>query len=103
MIVKKKDQINKLIKELHGLRTDLDTTIEQYSIRVNSLIVEMLRVLEGDEIIGDKPTIPRKERIEEMLIKLKRLKVKPNIGRAKDLRRIQILAEKLSEIFHGNV
>jgi hypothetical protein len=61
--------------------------------------VECLRILEGEEIIGDKQPLPSTEELRRALELCKRLKIKPKQGRAKDLRRIQSLTDRLAEIF----
>ncbi|MBN2431863.1 MAG: hypothetical protein JXQ27_10320 [Acidobacteria bacterium] len=95
----KKDLLPKLVQELHAVRADLDIILDQYAIRVKSVIAECLRQLEGEEIIGDKTPAPSPEQLRKALDLCKRTKIKPKQGRSKDLRRLQNLTDRLAEIF----
>jgi len=99
MVKTKKDLSPKLVQELHALRADLDIVLDQYEIRVKSVIAECLRLLEGEEVIGEKAPLPSAEQLRKALDLCRRLKIKPKQGRAKDLRRVQNLTDRLAEIF----
>ncbi len=88
-----------LIQELHALRSAIDVIIDHYVMNVKARVEEMLRTLEGKDIIGEDQPNPDTKTIEKMLVKIRDLKVKPKKGRLKDLKRIEALLEELSRLF----
>ncbi len=68
-------------------------------MNVKARVEEMLRTLEGKDIIGEDQPNPDTKTIEKMLVKIRDLKVKPKKGRLKDLKRIEALLEELSRLF----
>ena len=51
--------------------------------------------LEGKDLHGESPALPRSRTLSAMLVDIKAMKVKPKKGRIKDLRRIEALLESL--------
>jgi len=51
--------------------------------------------LEGKDLHGESPALPRSRTLSAMLADIKAMKVKPKKGRIKDLRRIEALLESL--------
>jgi hypothetical protein len=88
-----------LIQELYALRSTIDVIIDHYGMNVKARVEEMLRTLEGKEVIGEDQPNPDKKAIEKMLLKVRDLKVKPKKGRLKDLKRIGVLLDELSKLF----
>jgi hypothetical protein len=89
----------KLVQELHALRSTIDVIIDHYGMNVKARVEEMLRTLEGKDVIGEDQPHPDKKAIEKMLLKVRDMKVKPKKGRLKDLKRIGALLDELSKLF----
>ena len=51
--------------------------------------------LEGEDLHGESPALPRTRTLSAMLADIEAMKVKPKKGRIKDLRRIEALLESL--------
>ena len=84
-----------LVIELHTLRLQAQDAVEQYTLRVNAQLAEVLRLAEGEGAAGEKPRRLPAKLAAAMLAQLRDLKLKPKKGRAKDLVRIQELVEEL--------
>jgi hypothetical protein len=85
-----------LVIELHTLRLQAQDAVEQYTLRVNAQLAEVLRLAEGEGTAGEKPRRLPAKLAAAMLARLRDVKLKPKKGRAKDLVRIQELVEELA-------
>ena len=84
-----------LVIELHTLRLQAQDAVEQYTLRVNAQLAEVLRLAEGEGTAGEKPRRLPAKLAAAMLAQLRDVRLKPKKGRAKDLVRIQELVEEL--------
>jgi hypothetical protein len=84
-----------LVIELHTLRLQAQDAVEQYTLRVNAQLAEVLRIAEGEGAAGEKPRRLPAKLAAAMLARLRDVKLKPKKGRGKDLVRIQELVEEL--------
>lgn len=80
---------------LLALRGILKEIQEQYSVRTNGLLVQMMQLVDPPADAKEQPALPSRKTMEQMLGEIKALKVKPKKGRGKDLQRIQDLLEAL--------
>lgn len=80
---------------LLSLRGTLKEVQEHYSVRTNGLLVQMLQIVDPSEGGKDRPALPSRKTIDQMLEMIAALKVKPKKGRGKDLLRLQDLMEAL--------
>jgi len=80
---------------LLSLRGTLKEIQEQYSVRTNGLLVQMMQIADPPDDARERPALPSRKAMEQMLEMVKALKVKPKKGRGKDLQRIQDLLEAL--------
>jgi hypothetical protein len=94
---KSRDPARLLARELTALRSQVDEVVNHYSLNVKARIDELVHVLQGKG--GSEETAARvtPETLEKLAAKAQRMKVKPQKGRAKDLRRIQDLVDAMTE------
>jgi hypothetical protein len=94
------DLAAELSRELHSLRSNFESIIEKYSLNVKSQIEEMVQKLDmKKQPANEKIPLPKRKNIEKMISKIQKLKIKPEKGRQKDVRRIQGILDELSSIF----
>jgi hypothetical protein len=86
----------KLNQALHSLRDDVETAVQHYGLRTQAALAAMIARL--DETQASAPKLPARA-IKSALARLARLTLKPKKGRAKDLKRIESLIEKLGASF----
>ena len=80
---------------LLSLRGTLREIQEQYSVRTNGLLVQMLQIVDPPADSRERPAHPSRAAAERILETIRTLKVKPKKGRGKDLLRVQELLEAL--------
>lgn len=90
---------DELIGRLRVLRADIDVIVDHHRMNCVSRVEEMLRLLEHRDVIGEGGAEPSAESIQNMLVLLDGLKVKPKKGRLKDLKRIDVLLDRLLSQF----
>lgn len=94
------DLAAELNQELHSLRSNFESIIEKYSLNVKSQIEEMVQKLDTEKQPSDeKLPLPKKKSLVKMVSRIQKLKIKPEKGRSKDVRRIQGMLDELSSIF----
>jgi len=98
-IQQKQEAKDLLLEKLKWLRSSLKEVLEKFELKRSSQIAEMIRTLEGKDIIAETPRPPRTKDIKRMIAKIESLKIKPQKGRAKDLRRIQRYIKEFTQIF----
>jgi hypothetical protein len=84
-----------LSRELAILRTRVDEIAQQYSLGVKARIDEVLHTL-ALPVPEAGHVLPEPRVVEKIVRKMKRLKEKPQKGRAKDLKRIQDLVDSVN-------
>lgn len=92
---RKAKHADRLKAALLSLRGTLKEIQEQYSVRTNGLLVQMMQIADPPADSRERPALPSRKAMEQMLETIKTLKVKPKKGRGKDLQRIQDLLEAL--------
>jgi hypothetical protein len=84
-----------LSRELVILRARVDEVAQQYSLGLKARIDEILHML-ATPLPEAGHVLPEPRLVEKVVQKMKRLKEKPEKGRAKDLKRIQDLVDFLN-------
>jgi len=88
----------KLNRALHAVRADLETCLEQYNLRIQARMAEIVRVLERREPSDSATPLPAPAALGAMLKRIEDLKLKPAKGRGKDLKRIDDLVAMLLDL-----
>jgi hypothetical protein len=81
----------RLNQALHGLRDDAETAIQHYALRTQAALAEMITRLNA----AQEPQLPARA-TKALLACFQNLTIKPKKGRAKDLKRIETLIEKIT-------
>jgi len=88
-------QLVREIKYLRSLTKDITT---HYSLSVHGSLASIVRILETPPTQKKGVHRPNEKTMGAMLAALRSLTVKKKKGRAKDLRRIEVLAKKLKNL-----
>jgi hypothetical protein len=95
-----RDLQRRLTDELASLRTQFQEAVANYSVRVQGMLAEA-----GDALVADDPSRLGKADLEvrmntlrELLRDVGHVQLKPARGRRKDLRAVQAIAERSSEV-----
>jgi len=92
----KRARLNDALRlELHALRAALTQTLESFEVRTGGRIADMLRILEGDESLDQSPRRLTVAQAQAALDEIAGVRVTPEKGRLRELRRIQRLVRKL--------
>ena len=93
------DLAAELNQELLSLRSNFESIVEKYSLNVKAQLEEITQKLNTKKMDpNEKLPLPKKKNIEKMISKIQKIKIKPEKGRGKDLRRIQLIIDELSAI-----
>jgi len=95
---KKLDVMQEANQELHSLRSNFESIIEKYSLNVKAQIDELLEKLSEKNVEGEQRSLPKKKNLEKALSKMKNLKLKPEKGRIKDIRKIQAVIDDFTSV-----
>lgn len=82
--------------ELNKLRAVLKEVGAGVVDRLDGEIASLALFLDGENLPGEKPVLPRSGTLRSLLACFQELKVKPKKGRVKDLARIEALLSSLS-------
>lgn len=91
----KDDLTSDMKRELKALLSGFDQIVERYTINTKAHIGEVIRAIDGK---NTEARVPRKKDIQRMVAQLQKLKIKPEKGRFKDLKKIK---ETMDDIFTG--
>jgi ABC-type sugar transport system ATPase subunit len=94
---KKRQAALELAAELKVLRSALKEIVEHFNLRVDSHLVEMIRILEKDQILDEPLVLPSAKVAAQLAKKIRGLKLKPNKGKLKDIFQISKLVNKLAD------
>jgi hypothetical protein len=83
-------------RELAKLRPVLRNIGTALLDRLDGELVGLAHSLSGEGVSGDRPVLPHTPALSAMLADIQALKLKPKMGRLKDLGRIEALLESLS-------
>ncbi|GEM_PF-2143730 len=95
---KRRTMAERLSRELEGVRSLLREALEQYDMRLNSRLASLQSVMRGEANVDEGRLLPSAKRMTSMLEDIRKLKVKPKKGRAKDLLRLEELVDSLQEV-----
>ena len=102
---RKKRQINipisrqdELIREIKYLRSVAKDVVDRYSLKINAHLADLVRILESPNRKRYTSRKPKDKVMREMLSCARSLNVKPKKGRAKDLARIEKIANDLADL-----
>lgn len=90
--------VEELVSELTGLKSDLKMILDSYTLSANAQVNRILEVLEQKDFAGEVHPIPSRERLRKMTDRVRKIKMKPEKGRLKDLVRIQKVLDELTEV-----
>ncbi len=85
----------RLNQALHSLRDDAETATQHYALRTQAALAEMIARLDATQASAQLPA----RAVKALLACIQNLAIKPKKGRAKDLKRIDALIEKLTAVF----
>ncbi len=89
--------VGDLIRELALLRTRVDESTEQFSLGVKARIDEIVHALSRAGAPDAGHLLPEPRLVKKMVQRLRAHGLRPDRGRAKDLKRIHDLVSLLSE------
>ena len=89
------DRREEILAELHALRATLDEVVAQFRVRAGGQLAEVERGVKGSGPSGTKVARPTVRVTEEMLRRVRSLRVKPRKGRVKDIVRLAELIDEL--------
>ena len=95
------DARTELLSELNGLPAVLKEITARFTINARARLAEITSALEGKGFAGEQPKPASKKKVKEMLAAVRKLKLKPDKGRGKDIARVERLLEQLVEIYPG--
>lgn len=89
-----------LTTELLGLRRELRETVRAYTARLETALADSTKRIAA---YGDGEKLPRDRvsEIRDLTIMLRKRKLKPDKGRRKDLRKIDMLIDEVYAATHG--
>lgn len=93
----KNDGRKELAQHLRTLRSDFEEIISKYTLNVQAQIEEMILIVEQENGDENRKTLKSKD-IEKMVTGIRKMKIKPNKGRMKDIKRIQALLDDIEFI-----
>lgn len=89
-----------LHQQLQVLRETISETLEGVSLRLQSEVAEMQRLLAGEVHPGERrPVLPSARAAGILMARIRALKVRPRKGRAKDVVRLEKLVAGLVDHF----
>ncbi len=94
--------LNLLHDELRGLRRDLRSTVRAYTARLEIALAESTAAIASMAAAKSLPLAPLHE-LRDLMALLRKRKLKPEKGRRKDLRKLDVLIDELHTITHPNV
>ena len=95
---KKLDVMQEANQELNSLRSNFESIIEKYSLNVKAQIDELLEKLSEKNVEGEQQSLPKKKNLEKALSKVQNLKLKPEKGRIKDIKKIQAVIDEFTSV-----
>jgi len=96
---KKLGVVQELNQEISALRSSFDSIVDKYSLNVKAKLDELLEKLSAKSTENEEQPLPKKRDLDKVLAKVKRLKLKPEKGRMKDIEKIQAVLKDLTSIF----
>lgn len=91
----------KLVIEIRRLRTLFQEIADTYVVRVSAMIQRLADSLENNDILdGESGVNLPLAHYERIVSSIRRLNVKPEKGRRRDLKRIEELAAEIDEIIN---
>jgi hypothetical protein len=94
---KKQETAKALAAELNVLRSALKEMAEHFRLRVDSRLVEMIRILSREQVLDEPQVLPQAKCSRQWAEKVRALKLKPQKGKLKEMHRISKLVDKLAK------
>ena len=92
----KRARLNDALRlELQALRAALTQALESFEVRTGGRIADMLRTLEGDDSLDQPPRLLPVAQAQAALDEIADVRITPEKGRLRELRRIQRLVREL--------
>lgn len=95
---RKQEIAREIVLELQAMRGGLEELVQAYTARVDGQIATAARQLEQGVMGESERELPSTKSLNKLLRELRDTKLKPRKGRAKDLKRMENVADALSEL-----
>jgi hypothetical protein len=95
---KKLGVVQELKQELHSLRSNFESIVEKYILNAKAQIDEILEKLDEKKLAEENQPLPKKKNLEKVLSMVQKLKLKPEKGRMKDIRKIQAVLDEFTSV-----
>ena len=95
---RRQELAREVVLEIHALRVALDDALQTFGARVHGNLAGAARRLEASALGESEAPLPSAKALGGLLQDLRAVKLKPRKGRAKDLNRIDRVAEELAEL-----
>ncbi|NTV52652.1 MAG: hypothetical protein HGA76_06535 [Candidatus Firestonebacteria bacterium] len=86
-----------LAAEMKVMRSAFKEIVEHFCLRVDSELVEIIRVLEKEQVLNEPMVLPPAKISLQLAKKIRALGLKPNKGKLKDILHVNDLAEKIAK------
>lgn len=93
---KKQAAAKALAAEMKVMRSAFKEIVEHFCLRVDSELVEIIRVLEKEQVLNEPLVLPPAKISKLLAKKIRALKLKPNKGKLKDILHVNDLADKIA-------
>ncbi|HTY12778.1 MAG TPA: hypothetical protein VMD02_01170 [Candidatus Omnitrophota bacterium] len=87
--------VQKTVKELSLLGSELKQLINIFSIRLDADLAEIRTIIEGRGITGQKIVLPSSKKLSKILKTMKKIRIKPQKARGKDFIKLQKAVRKM--------
>jgi hypothetical protein len=94
----KPDRVKELVEELRSVRSCFETILEKYSLNMKARFDELVQRLDQEKAPEERLKLPKKKDIVKMVEMCRKLKLKPEKGRAKDIKKVQTLLKSFDSI-----
>ena len=95
---RRQELAREVVLEIHALRVALDDALQTFGARVQGNLAGAARRLEEAALGESEAPLPSARALGGLLRDLRAVKLKPRKGRAKDLNRIDRVADELAEL-----
>lgn len=97
--VRAADQLRKsCVAELKLFRANVHQALTSFQLKVEGEIEQMIELFANKKIgVTDEEILQKKRTVDDMIAALKRLKLKTNKGRRKDIRKIELIIKVLRD------
>jgi len=93
---KKQVAAKELAAEMKVLQSGFKEIVEHFCLRVDSQLLEIIRVLEKDQMLDEPMVLPAAKIARALTKKIHSLKLKPSKGKLKEIVQINKVVEKIA-------